>query len=170
VILERMSTQGAEPMGEAPREIQITALLNQVRERFPESQRSALHIQDGADVIAILPVHATIQAIVALVQNALDANVHERPVMLGFHRTGSSVNISIQDEGSGMGEDVVRRIAEPFFTTKEPGKGMGLGTFLVRVLAERLGGRLTFSSIPGRGTTASLELPLAPARVTNAAV
>jgi two-component system sensor histidine kinase RegB len=69
-----------------------------------------------------------------------------------------------------MDEDVLRRVSEPFFTTKEPGKGMGLGTFLVRVLAERLGGRLTYSSMPGRGATAGLELPLAPARVTNATV
>jgi two-component system sensor histidine kinase RegB len=168
VILERMSAQGAEPMGETPREITIAALLHQACDRFPESQRGALRVQDGAEVLAVLPVDATIQALVALVQNALDANVHGRPVVLGFQRNGSQVNITVQDEGSGMDEDVLRRVSEPFFTTKEPGKGMGLGTFLVRVLAERLGGRLTFTSIPGRGATASLELPLAPARVNNA--
>jgi two-component system, sensor histidine kinase RegB len=64
------------------------------------------------------------------------------------------------DTGQGMSEAVLRRIAEPFFTTKEPGKGMGLGTFLVRTFAERLGGELSFKSVPGKGTTATLHLPL----------
>ena len=58
-----------------------------------------------------------------------------------------------------MSEDTLRHIGEPFFTTKDPGAGMGLGTFLVRTLAERLGGHLEFQSTPDRGTTAILELP-----------
>ena len=63
-----------------------------------------------------------------------------------------------------MPANVLRRIAEPFFTTKEPGKGMGLGTFLARTFAESLGGRVHFASIPGEGTTAILELPLRSSR------
>ena len=62
--------------------------------------------------------------------------------------------------GHGMPSEMLRRIGEPFFTTKEPGKGMGLGTFLVRTLAERLGGRLTFESSQNASTTAVLELPV----------
>lgn len=72
----------------------------------------------------------------------------------------SELQISVRDWGHGMGENVLRRIAEPFFTTKEPGKGMGLGTFLVRSFAERLGGRVLFMSVPDQGTTVTLELPL----------
>jgi two-component system, sensor histidine kinase RegB len=63
-----------------------------------------------------------------------------------------------------MPASVLRRIAEPFFTTKEPGKGMGLGTFLVRTFAESLGGRVLFESTPGKGTTATLELPFDSSR------
>jgi two-component system sensor histidine kinase RegB len=59
-----------------------------------------------------------------------------------------------------MPAHVLRRIAEPFFTTKDPGKGMGLGTFLVSTFAERLGGRVVFDSRLGEGTTATLQLPL----------
>ena len=59
-----------------------------------------------------------------------------------------------------MSTEVLEHIAEPFFTTKEPGKGMGLGTFLVRTFAERLGGRVLFDSVSGQGTTATLQLPL----------
>jgi len=65
------------------------------------------------------------------------------------------------DDGKGMSPETLRRIGEPFFTTKEPGKGMGLGTFLVRTLSEQLGGRLTFDSSLNAGTSAILELPVA---------
>jgi two-component system sensor histidine kinase RegB len=60
-----------------------------------------------------------------------------------------------------MSQDALRHAGEPFFTTKEPGKGMGLGIFLVRTVADRLGGRLTLESSLGAGTSAALELPLA---------
>ena len=58
-----------------------------------------------------------------------------------------------------MSAAVLARAGEPFFTTKEPGKGMGLGLFLARSFAERLGGSLELDSTPGRGTAATLTLP-----------
>jgi two-component system sensor histidine kinase RegB len=62
-----------------------------------------------------------------------------------------------------MSEESLRHAGEPFFTTKDPGKGMGLGIFLVQTLADRLGGQLTIQSSLGVGTSAILELPLVPA-------
>lgn len=59
-----------------------------------------------------------------------------------------------------MSEEILRRITEPFFTTKPPGRGMGLGTFLVRTFAERLGGSLSCESAPSCGTIATLTLPI----------
>jgi two-component system sensor histidine kinase RegB len=97
---------------------------------------------------------------VALIQNALDADVDRCPVHIRATETSSKLRISVQDSGHGMSDGVLRRIAEPFFTTKEPGKGMGLGTFLVRTFAQNLGGGVQFASSPGEGTTATLELPL----------
>ena len=64
----------------------------------------------------------------------------------------------VRDEGSGIPFDVLRRAGEPFFTTKEAGRGFGLGLFLARVFAERCGGTLSLRS--DRGTTATLTLPL----------
>jgi two-component system sensor histidine kinase RegB len=73
---------------------------------------------------------------------------------------GGVVVFDIIDHGRGMSSEILRRVGEPFFTTKEQGKGMGLGIFLARNLAERLGGRLTFQSTLDAGTTATLELPV----------
>jgi two-component system sensor histidine kinase RegB len=58
-----------------------------------------------------------------------------------------------------MTDEVLARAGEPFFTTKEPGRGMGLGLFLTRSVIVRLGGRFHLSSSPGEGATAVVELP-----------
>jgi two-component system, sensor histidine kinase RegB len=164
-ILERMSVQGAEPMGETARHIRIADLLHQVVDQLPEAQRTMVVIEVSNErLTAVLPAQATAQSIAALLQNAIDANRERRAVIVRAAEIGPELSVSIRDEGHGMPETVLRRIAEPFFTTKEPGKGMGLGTFLVRTFAERLGGRLSFESIAGQGTVATLLLPLGQAR------
>ena len=108
----------------------------------------------------MLPADAAHQALVALVKNGLDAANHEQPVTLSAGSTGQSVRFVVTDRGCGMSQDTLNRVAEPFFTTKPTGQGMGLGTYLVRVFAEQLGGRLVFESEPGKGTKAILEMPL----------
>ena len=160
-ILERMSARSAEPMGEMPVRVGVRDFLIKVIEQFSEQQRGFLKIELPNETLgATLPLQATAQSVAALVQNALDANICERPIFITAMANGSDLRIAIRDRGHGMPSTVMRRIAEPFFTTKEPGKGMGLGTFLVRTFAESLGGRVVFDSIPGEGTTATLELPL----------
>jgi signal transduction histidine kinase len=67
------------------------------------------------------------------------------------------VRVTVQDEGTGMSQETLKRAGEPFYTTKEAGAGFGLGLFLARVFTERVGGTLTFES--GRGTTATLDVP-----------
>jgi two-component system, sensor histidine kinase RegB len=62
-----------------------------------------------------------------------------------------------------MTAEVLARVGEPFFTTKEPGRGMGLGVFLARALAERMGGSLELSSRVGQGTAVRVLLPQAGA-------
>ena len=60
-----------------------------------------------------------------------------------------------------MPPDVLSRVGEPFFTTKGPGEGMGLGLFLTRALAEQLDGAFHIAPRAGGGTEAWLELPAA---------
>lgn len=165
LILQRMSVEGAEPMGEAPRRILLTELLNQTLLQFSESQRGALRLSVPDEGLAVvLPVQATTHSLAALIKNALEANIGDGKIVIRAERIGSQVTFSVADCGQGMPDHILRRIAEPFFTTKAPGKGMGLGTFLVRTFAERLGGDLSFESAPGKGTTAKLDLPMNASR------
>lgn len=74
-------------------------------------------------------------------------------------RAGRYVVAAVTDTGSGMDEATLARLGEPFFTTKPPGQGTGLGLATVRGFATRSGGALRFDSAPGRGTTAAIWLP-----------
>src|SRR3954468_8958989 len=65
------------------------------------------------------------------------------------------------DLGVGMDAETLRRAVEPFYTTKGAGRGTGLGLSMVHGLAAQTGGALQLDSAPGRGTTATIYLPLA---------
>ena len=88
------------------------------------------------------------------------------PVTLRGVRVGrveGRVQVRVRDDGHGMSAETLRRAGEPFFTTRPPGRGTGLGLFVVRLQAERLGGTLRLDSAPGAGTTANVEWPVAQA-------
>jgi signal transduction histidine kinase/HAMP domain-containing protein len=74
---------------------------------------------------------------------------------------GQAAVISIADTGGGIPEAIRDRIYDPFFTTKEVGKGTGQGLWISRsVICDKHGGELTFESEPGRGTTFLIRLPI----------
>jgi CheY-like chemotaxis protein len=72
---------------------------------------------------------------------------------------GDYVRISVADTGIGMSPEVLARACEPFFTTKEPGKGSGLGLAQVYGMTRQSGGSLRLQSSVGQGTTIELYLP-----------
>jgi CheY-like chemotaxis protein len=74
---------------------------------------------------------------------------------------GQYLKVSVIDTGSGMTPDVLQRAVEPFFSSKPLGKGTGLGLSMVHGLAVQLGGALQLTSTMGKGTTATLVLPIA---------
>jgi signal transduction histidine kinase/CheY-like chemotaxis protein len=79
------------------------------------------------------------------------------------------LRLSLSDTGGGMDDETLRKAIEPFFSTKPTGKGTGLGLSMVHGLAVQLGGMLELKSVVGKGSTATLWLPIADARVAVAA-
>jgi PAS domain S-box-containing protein len=82
---------------------------------------------------------------------------------------GDYVCLAVSDNGSGMSEAVLARACEPFFTTKELGKGSGLGLAQVYGFARQSGGGLVIDSVVGEGTTVSVYLPRGQALDVRAA-
>jgi len=76
-------------------------------------------------------------------------------------RAGDYVVISVRDSGTGMPPDVLAHATDPFFTTKGPGHGSGMGLPMVHGLVTQLGGTLDISSVVGQGTTVDILLPRA---------
>jgi len=161
MILERMGAQGADPFGETPKLAVLDELLNQVKERFPsERKRIQIDVQRTTSQSCRLPVRAAVEALSALTKNALDASPNGDPIILiAVESTNGGVRFIVRDNGIGMPPEVLERVAEPFFTTKATGQGMGLGAFLAHLFAQTLGGQLSFESEPGRGCIATLDLP-----------
>jgi two-component system sensor histidine kinase RegB len=122
--------------------------------------RDNLRVECTPDFPSVeLPVRAVQQTVGILVDNALDASPAGKNVRLCIYPQNGHIVFEVHDQGSGMSVEAARRAGEPFFTTKPPGQGMGLGLFLARLVAEKLGGTLTLNSRPGEGTKAVLELP-----------
>jgi len=159
-ILLRMSAEGAEPAGEAAEPAEMDDLLRDVQQKLQADARVRILPGTADSLVLTIPRRAVAQAVLALTRNALEASPAESVVEIRTELAGPYVRLLVRDHGHGMSEETLRHAGEPFFTTKETGQGMGLGVFLVRTLAERIGGRLTYTSAPGRGTDAALDLPL----------
>lgn len=160
-ILDRMTTATGEAAGEQLHSIHIDDFLEETLLGVRNRELVSLHYDCVVrDVPNLLPVQAAAQALRNLVQNALDANRPESHVHVSASLDSGQWLIEVTDQGHGMPEEVRKRLGEPFFTTKEPGKGMGLGVYLAMNVVRRLDGTLDFESQSGQGTTARVRLPV----------
>jgi PAS domain S-box-containing protein len=90
---------------------------------------------------------------------------HRGTIRVTTARDGSDVVVTVSDTGTGIPEAIRDRIFDPFFTTKPVGRGTGQGLALARsVVVDQHGGRLSFETAPGRGTTFTVRLPIVGAR------
>jgi signal transduction histidine kinase len=79
-------------------------------------------------------------------------------LLIRLQTTQNHVFIQFIDQGIGIPEDMIRKLGEPFYTTKA--KGTGLGLMITHNILEAHNGSIHFSSVVGNGTTVHVELPL----------
>lgn len=134
------------------------------------------HLDDGIDVeidvdpslVLPLPLGRLSQVVLQLMQNALDAlraaedGAGEKRISLAasVEEGGGAILLSLRDSGIGMEASVLDHALDPFFTTKEVGRGTGLGLSTAYQLIQGLGGTLEIQSRPGEGTEVMMRFPL----------
>jgi two-component system sensor histidine kinase RegB len=159
-ILRQMAADAGEHLGESFISITLADILDKVVAEFKnETGREILFDLATENRTIIIPLQTWTRTIRGLIKNAHDAcpvgDIHGRIFI-----DNEYLAIAISDEGPGMSADDITRATEPFFTTKEPGKGLGLGLFLARSLAERFGGDLRIDSEPGQGSKVTFRVKL----------
>ena len=112
------------------------------------------------------------QVLLALIVNAIDAMPRGGNLWLETQLSldEKEVEIRVRDDGAGIAPDVLPQIFEPFMTTKENGRGVGLGLAISRGIVERHNGRIEVKSELGRGTTFTVTLPSQAPEASLAAV
>ncbi len=100
------------------------------------------------------------QAMVNVLLNAEHAIPNKGIIDITTKLQGDKVLVGIQDTGQGIDRADMDRIADPFFTTKEPGEGIGLGLSIVYRIVQEHGGEIDITSKKGEGTTVNISLPL----------
>ncbi len=162
-ILDGMASGAGEAMGEEMRPVTVSELIDETLAGLHRRERVELAIDPSSALRSIVvPLTGMANALRGLIRNALDASPSTASVKLSATCVDDSLSLVIEDRGTGMTPEVLARAGEPFFTTKEPGQGMGLGLFLSQNLVRRLAGELKLDSQPNVGTRTVVRLPLVP--------
>jgi signal transduction histidine kinase len=97
------------------------------------------------------------QAFLNIFINAMQAMPDGGKISVNIFSVNGSVAVQIEDDGNGIENEIMEKIWDPFFTTKEKGTGLGLG--IVKNLVEAHGGNLNIENLPERGARVTILLP-----------
>ena len=158
-VLGRYSREGYT---RAPREHDLWQAIRDIAAVvIPATGRSVAVSFDltGNGVLECVPDELH-QALGNLIQNAAEAAPQQggRLVIEG-HQTVSGLEVSVTDNGQGIAQDDRQRIFEPFFSTKGPGRGMGMGLTITRRVIAAAGGEIALETPPGGGVRFVVRLP-----------
>lgn len=129
-----------------------------------ELQRANLRLEmdlHGAACCVQADRQALQSALVALLENAVQASPEQSCICLAVRCEGDVAEISVRDSGAGIAPELQARLFEPFFTTRSHGTGLGLA--IVKNVVEGVGGRVKIASQPGSGAEFILVLPVSGA-------
>lgn len=148
-------------------------VLNAIESRSADLQAAGVEVVNA--LAHNLPAtkadsHQIEQILSNLVGNAIDAMAgvtSRRALRLTTETNGLFVRVTVADNGDGISTEQITRIFDPFYTTKSPGKGTGLGLTISNTIAQEHRGRLTVESSPGNGAAFHLDLPIVPCDETE---
>ena len=98
------------------------------------------------------------QSFLNILLNAMQSMPNGGKIAVAIRSNGKAVTVNFDDEGQGISEDILEKIWDPFFTTKEMGTGLGLG--MVKNIIESHGGNIRIENRPEGGTRVTVELPV----------
>jgi PAS domain S-box-containing protein len=162
-----------------PEPIEIGQVLNSLAQMLQRTLGEQVHLttsDDGTGTPAHVDKGLFESAILNLAVNARDAMPEGGELRIASEAVsiaegavpelaaGRYVRVSVTDTGTGMPPDVLAQVFVPFFTTKEVGRGSGLGLAMVYGFAKQSGGHVTIESRLGVGTTVNVYLPVAKAQ------
>ena len=165
IITSMLAPTRGEAAIEEPKEFELAPVIADCVHRWQQGRpgaRPQIAIDPGVTRARTrLPLHAFEQAIANLLDNAAEATEGRvaSDIRVQLSRTGEDLRLTVADNGVGVPEPLQNRIGEPFFTTKGPGRGSGLGLYLARHVVERQGGEMEVVSAEGRGTEVVLTMP-----------
>ncbi len=158
-ILYDMAAGAGSHRGEPIGQVVFADLLAEVKGAFSAAEQHRLQVESHCNgQVYALPQRTFCRTMAALIRNGLQATEPAGMVRVRCFEKDGFLVLSVSDSGPGMDEETRARAAEPFFTTRD--SGMGLGLFLARTMAERFDGFLDIDSRPGEGTTVYLRLAL----------
>jgi signal transduction histidine kinase len=134
--------------------------------RVAQSQIKAHNCRVDVDLGKLPPVMARprqlMQVFVNLVVNAAQANVDGGAIRVSSWAAYDDVAVRVQDTGPGMSKEILSKLFQPFFTTKPPGEGTGLGLPVSHGIITSHGGRIEVESSPGQGACFTVWIPKVP--------
>jgi signal transduction histidine kinase len=166
--LQRFTTQGLQPV---KKEVYLNEIVTQTLVLLGSALRGhqirpELRLDPSLDRPArgtgnpiVADKDQVQQVLVELILNAITASGKRRPLLVETRNLGNHVEVRVTDYGTGIKDEVLRRLFTPFFTTKAD--GVGLGLFICRILVkEQHGGKIeVLNSAPGKGSTFAVQLP-----------
>jgi two-component system sensor histidine kinase RegB len=156
--LQRLGARAGSEPGEVARRTTASEVFALVRREL--GARAARLKTEGDVALGFdAPIESLAAVLANLASNGLAASAPAASVTLALSAQAEQLRFVVGDTGSGIEPSLLPRLGEPFFTTKAPGEGLGLGLFLAFRFAAAHGGRLEIDSAPGRGTRVLLELP-----------
>jgi two-component system sensor histidine kinase RegB len=165
-ILGSLSAASGAPRAEGGSAVALDCWLDEllVRARALRPEARIRSDLDGPRPAPRVVADATLsQALMNVLNNALDASAADVEVQARW--SVDALAIDVRDRGPGLSAAAAEHAGEPFFTTKAPGVGMGLGLFLARGTVERLGGSLALTNRAAGGALCRVIVPLANLRV-----